>query len=140
MRKAERLFQILTLLRGRRTVITAKDLAERLQVSERTVYWDQSAPYSRELRAAIKSQSVLELSYRREDRAASVRHIWPLGLVYWGRTWTLVAWCELREAYRMFRLDRIVALAILERHFTTSSTLSLQHYLALQTKRCEEQA
>ncbi len=38
MRKAERLFQILTLLRGRRTVLTARDLAERLQVSERTIY------------------------------------------------------------------------------------------------------
>lgn len=36
MRKAERLFQIITLLRGRRTVFTAATMAELLEVSERT--------------------------------------------------------------------------------------------------------
>jgi hypothetical protein len=36
MRKAERLFQIITLLRGRRTVLTAATMAELLEVSERT--------------------------------------------------------------------------------------------------------
>ena len=40
MRKAERLFQILTILRGRRTVITALKLADLLEVSERTIYRD----------------------------------------------------------------------------------------------------
>ncbi len=43
MRKAERLFQLLTLLRGRRTVITARSLAEYLEVSERTIYRDMQA-------------------------------------------------------------------------------------------------
>ena len=43
MRKAERLFQILTLLRSRRTVITALELAEKLEVSERTIYRDIQA-------------------------------------------------------------------------------------------------
>jgi predicted DNA-binding transcriptional regulator YafY len=43
MRKAERLFQLLTLLRSRRTVITAAELAERLGVSERTIYRDMQA-------------------------------------------------------------------------------------------------
>jgi predicted DNA-binding transcriptional regulator YafY len=31
----------------------------------------------------------------------------PLGLWFWGKVWTLVAWCELRDDFRMFRLDRI---------------------------------
>lgn len=30
-----------------------------------------------------------------------------MGLVYWGHAWTLLAWCETREALRDFRLDRI---------------------------------
>jgi predicted DNA-binding transcriptional regulator YafY len=39
MRRAERLFQIVQLIRGRR-LSTAAFLAERLEVSERTVYRD----------------------------------------------------------------------------------------------------
>jgi len=43
VRKAERLFQIVTLLRGRRLAITAKTLSETLEVSERTIYRDIQA-------------------------------------------------------------------------------------------------
>ncbi len=31
----------------------------------------------------------------------------PLGAFFWGRSWTLAAWCELREDFRTFRLDRM---------------------------------
>ena len=40
MRRADRLFQIVNALRRRRTATTAAQLAERLGVSERTVYRD----------------------------------------------------------------------------------------------------
>ncbi len=43
MRKAERLFRIVELLRGRRTAVTAQSLAETLEVSLRTVYRDIAA-------------------------------------------------------------------------------------------------
>ncbi len=40
MKKSERLLQLLTVLRGRRSAITARQLADKLQVSERTIYRD----------------------------------------------------------------------------------------------------
>src|SRR5215471_2938331 len=40
MRRADRLFQIVQLLRRRRTVATAKQIAAKLEISERTVYRD----------------------------------------------------------------------------------------------------
>ena len=43
MSKAERLFQLVTLLRSRRTAITAEAIAERMEVSPRTVYRDVQA-------------------------------------------------------------------------------------------------
>lgn len=43
MRKSERLFQLVTLLQGRRTAITGQALAERLGVGVRTVYRDIQA-------------------------------------------------------------------------------------------------
>ncbi len=33
-----------------------------------------------------------------------------------GRTWTIGAWCERREDFRNFRVDRIAGLETLERH------------------------
>src|SRR5216684_1423015 len=42
MRRADRLFQIVQLLRRRRTVTTAAQLARKLEISERTVYRDIS--------------------------------------------------------------------------------------------------
>ena len=32
----------------------------------------------------------------------------PLGCFYWGKVWTLAAWCETRSGFRSFRLDRVV--------------------------------
>lgn len=41
----------------------------------------------------------------------------PLGLFFWGSTWSLSAWCELRDNFRSFRLDRVVELRVLEARF-----------------------
>ena len=40
MRRADRLFRIVQFLRRRRTVVTAAQLAGKLEISERTVYRD----------------------------------------------------------------------------------------------------
>jgi predicted DNA-binding transcriptional regulator YafY len=47
----------------------------------------------------------------------SQRHLRPLLCLYWDAVWTLSAWCELRQDFRQFRLDRIQQLAISERSF-----------------------
>ncbi len=40
--------------------------------------------------------------------AMTERRIRPLQTEYWGRAWTCPAWCELRDAFRVFRVDQIV--------------------------------
>ena len=68
-----------------------------------------------ELRAAMEARRKVRIGYRKEgEEGASERVIEPLGLYYWGRVWTLGAWCELRQGFRTFRVDRIVALEALE--------------------------
>ncbi len=59
------------------------------------------------IRSAIKSRQKLHLSYRRIDGVLTDRTIRPLHMEYWGRVWTLTAWCELREGFRVFRVDLI---------------------------------
>ena len=61
------------------------------------------------LRAAIKSRQKLALSYRRIDKTLTQRTVRPLHMEYWGRVWTLTAWCESRNDFRVFRVDLIEA-------------------------------
>ena len=50
---------------------------------------------------------LLDITYQDEKGTASTRTIRPLGLWFWGKVWTIVAWCELRQNFRIFRLDRV---------------------------------
>lgn len=200
MRRADRLFQIVQLLRRRRTVVTAARLAERLDVSERTIYRDIEAlqragtpidgeagvgyrlrpeydlpplmftrdeiqalvigarivasvgdpvlarasdsiltkvaailppelmpiltdahfyvpPVKRTpqpdalqvIREAVTDKRRLTFTYSDEQQRSTHRTARPLGVFFWGRTWTLAAWCETRHDFRNFRVDRITA-------------------------------
>ena len=40
----------------------------------------------------------------------TAREIEPLCLAFWGGSWTIGAWCRLREDFRSFRPDRIAAI------------------------------
>lgn len=70
-----------------------------------------------ELRRAITRRQRIHFTYERADGEASERAVRPLGLYFWGRTWSLAAWCELREAYRSFRPDRMGELTVLSDRF-----------------------
>jgi predicted DNA-binding transcriptional regulator YafY len=222
MRRADRLFQIVNVLRRRRMATTAAHLAERLGVSERTVYRDirdlilagtpidgeagvgyrirpgydlpplmfdrdeiqalvlgarmvrqfgdpalarasdailakvativpkELAPLVAETRLFVPStigagnsadaltlarealiaRRKLELSYAKADGAATQRTVRPLGIFFWGRTWTLAAWCELRQDFRNFRLDRIAASTMLDETFEDEAGKALRDMLA----------
>ena len=69
------------------------------------------------LREAIAGRRKLRLTYQDGAGAASERVVRPLGLCFWGTTWTLGGWCELRTAFRTFRTDRISALDVLAEPF-----------------------
>ena len=227
MRRADRLFQLVQILRNKR-LITAHDLAERLEVSERTIYRDiqdlslsgvpiegeagvgyhlrysldipplmfnaaeleallvgarmvktwggkelgQSAQsvldkiqavIPKELknhlddsklfalrfgtrddievtldtcRNAIAQQNYLFIDYQRADDKTSQRKIKPLGLFFWGNTWTLTAWCELRNGFRNFRLDRILHLEILKEFYEEQTGQRLDDFITLQKSQC----
>ncbi|MFC6488584.1 helix-turn-helix transcriptional regulator [Nitratireductor sp. GCM10026969] len=60
------------------------------------------------LERAVERRRVLRLDYRDEAGRTTQRDVRPLGLWFWGKVWTLVAWCELRNDFRAFRIDRIV--------------------------------
>ena len=59
------------------------------------------------LRDACRQKKKLRFSYTDKLGQASQRTVRPLVLLFWGQTWTLGAWCEHREDFRMFRVDRM---------------------------------
>ncbi len=67
-----------------------------------------------ELRAAIRDGRKLRLRYRAEVGEISERTVWPVILGYDDVNRMLVAWCELRDGFRHFRLDRMIEVNVLE--------------------------
>jgi predicted DNA-binding transcriptional regulator YafY len=59
------------------------------------------------LREAVQARCKLHVHYRDVNDQTSERSLRPLGCFYWGKVWTLAAWCETRNDFRNFRLDRI---------------------------------
>lgn len=208
MRRADRLFHIVQLIRGRR-LTTAAYLAQRLEVSERTIYRDvadlqaQGVPIEGEagvgyrlgagfdlppmmfthdeakalvasvrvaqawldpalatgaedalgkilsvlptearvaaealavyapqgglsepaqrtlqtLREAVQERRKVFLNYKDLSEKPSERIVRPLGCFYWGKVWTLAAWCEQRSDFRSFRVDRVSYVRRLDERF-----------------------
>jgi predicted DNA-binding transcriptional regulator YafY len=61
------------------------------------------------IREAIRDERKLRIAYRSDDDEATVRVIWPIAIAFFERVRVVVAWCELRQAFRHFRTDRITA-------------------------------
>ena len=58
------------------------------------------------------------------------RTVRPLGLYFWGGAWTLGAWCELRDDFRNFRIDRVTELVVLSDTFALEPPCTLDAYVA----------
>ncbi|MDG2529736.1 helix-turn-helix transcriptional regulator [Caulobacter endophyticus] len=65
-------------------------------------------------RAWIHAGRKIRLDYRDEKGAVSQRIVWPVTVGYMSTTRMLIAWCELRDDFRNFRTDRVVAAEFLD--------------------------
>ena len=80
------------------------------------------------MRSAIRERNILAISYQRRDGEESVRKVRPLALYYWGASWCLAAWCDLRGDFRHFRLDRIQSLTVTQEIFLEEDEKSLDTF------------
>lgn len=81
------------------------------------------------LREAVQARRKLKLDYVDVAGKTSQRVLWPLGCFYWGAVWTLAAWCESRQDFRGFRVDRMVALEVLDAPFSHVEGRSLADFV-----------
>lgn len=86
---------------------------------------------------AVDRREVLALEYQDEGGRPSAREVRPLGLWFWGKVWTLAAWCELREDFRAFRIDRIASVIHAGRSFKPERGKSLADFYRRMEREAE---
>ena len=69
------------------------------------------------IRAAIRAERKLALEYLDARGAKTERTIWPFGVGYFDEARIVMGWCELRQAFRHFRADRIGSCQTLEERY-----------------------
>lgn len=90
----------------------------------------RAAPWLPTIRAAIQACETLDMAYRDLAGRSSNRRIRPLQLEYWGRVWTLTAWCENKNDFRSFRIDLVTGLKPAGRTFGPEPGKTLADYRA----------
>jgi predicted DNA-binding transcriptional regulator YafY len=70
-------------------------------------------------RQAIRDERKLRIAYARADGAAAERVVWPFALAFFEGKRVLSAFCELRGAFRHFRVDRIGEASMLAEVYPT---------------------
>ncbi len=74
-----------------------------------------------DVRAAIRDSRKLHISYADERGRRTNRTIWPIAMAYYVDVTLVGAWCEMRNDYRNFRVERIQSSTVLDEHFDQDS-------------------
>lgn len=88
------------------------------------------------LRRAIRTRNKVKFEYETLNGKHSERTVRPLCLVFFGPVWLFAGWCEKRQDFRNFRLDRMANLRILREQFTAEIGKRLGDFLKQQEDDC----
>jgi predicted DNA-binding transcriptional regulator YafY len=83
------------------------------------------------LREAVDAHRKTWVAYKDADGIATERIIRPLALSFFGYTWMVTAWCELRVDFRSFRLDRVAEVRVLDERFEDEPGKRIEDYFKL---------
>jgi predicted DNA-binding transcriptional regulator YafY len=84
------------------------------------------------VRKAIRAERKVWITYGDALGNRTDRRIWPIALTFYDRTRLLAAWCELRQDFRHFRADRIVALTETAERFPKRRGVLMRQWLQLE--------
>jgi len=93
----------------------------------------KTSTYLTEIQKALTNRQVLQIVYKREkDTESTLRKVEPFAIYHNTlEYWVLIAWCQLRDDFRTFRLDRMTQLRNLEEQFEPHE-MTLEEYVAIQ--------
>ena len=110
--------------------MAARAAAETSPIYAPTIKLDEATQQNLQtLREAAQKRQKVTLNYRDLSEKTSKRVVRPLGCFFWGKVWTLGAWCETRQDFRSFRLDRMEKITVSETNFSLEAGKGLADYL-----------
>lgn len=80
------------------------------------------------LRAAVRAEQKLKMTYVDGSGVHSQRVVWPFALVYFDQARVLMCWCELRADFRNFRSDRISDVERMEERYPKRRSTLLREW------------
>jgi predicted DNA-binding transcriptional regulator YafY len=83
------------------------------------------------LRGAVDARRKTWVAYKDADSVTTERIVRPLALSFFGYTWMVTAWCELRTDFRSFRLDRVAEVRVLDERFEDEPGKRIEDYFKL---------
>ena len=85
---------------------------------------------------SITESEKLIIKYQsRGEEQMTERIIRPYAVYFSGAVWTTIAFCELRQEIREFRLDRIKELKLQGTHFNPDNSFKIEQYLEERARR-----
>jgi len=87
------------------------------------------------LRRSVRCKLKIRFCYRDGDSRPTERCVRPLLLAFYGPVWLLGAWCELRQDFRVFRLDRMSKLMVLDEPFRAERGKGVREFLKQDAER-----
>ncbi|XWN32369.1 MAG: YafY family protein [Devosia sp.] len=84
------------------------------------------------VRDALARERKLQLAYCDAKGRPSERIVWPVALGFFDGLEMLAAWCEMREAFRHFRVDRMGAVDVLAERLPVPRRILLAEYRAFE--------
>jgi predicted DNA-binding transcriptional regulator YafY len=116
-----------------------KDRAELLSQSiviRQNPSLETNSDYLSAIQLSLTNRFVLQIKYQAfEAEKISERCIEPFAIYSTQDNWLLIAWCRLRKDFRVFRLDRIQQLEMLNQKYEPQK-MSLQEYFEI----CKEKS
>lgn len=88
----------------------------------------EPSPWAGRLAQAVEAQRRVQLHYADRNGAITDREVRPLALFGPAGAEVLIAWCEQREDFRVFRLDRILDLRVRRARFEAEPGKTLADY------------
>jgi predicted DNA-binding transcriptional regulator YafY len=85
-------------------------------------------------RAWMRQGRKIALAYRDADERETERVVWPIVIGYMDAARTLIGWCELRQDFRSFRVDRIVRADFLDERFPARPAALRAKWMTTLTK------